>query len=89
MTADPEANNQRMNDPIDLSMPINKYFERIDKCIQYVDGSKIYYTAAQVFQKYHHAVLALVLYVRACRELRKNTTNKQMLIGFKILFVDK
>ena len=47
-----------MNDPTNLYLPIDNYFECIDNYIQYACGGKTPYTAAQVIQKAHYAVLA-------------------------------
>ena len=34
MTADLEANDYQMNDPIDQYLSIDNYFEHIDDCVQ-------------------------------------------------------
>ena len=68
---DLKYNNQWMNELIDTSLTIDKWFERINDCIQCVDYENTPYTVAQVIQKAHHAVLELGLYVNACKELRK------------------
>ena len=39
-TADFEYKNQQMNEPIDLSFPIDKYFEQIDECVQFANDGK-------------------------------------------------
>ena len=56
-TVNLESNNQRMNEPIDSSLPIDEYFERIYDCVQYSDDGKTPYTAVQLIQKAYHAVL--------------------------------
>ena len=59
-----------MNYIIDLYLLIKKYFKRVDDCIQYTDDGKKLYTASQVIDKTHNAVLEPVLYVNACGEWR-------------------
>ena len=57
-----------MNEPIDLYLPIDKYFKKTDDCVQFVDNGKTPYTAAQVIQKANHAVLASGTYTDSCKE---------------------
>ena len=65
MTLDLEDNNHWMNKPIDSSLPINKYFGIINDYMQFNANSKTPYMVAQVFQKYHHVVLASGIHVDA------------------------
>ena len=67
MTTDLKYNNQRMNEPIDSSLPIDKYFNQIDDCIQFDGDDNIPYIASKVVQNYHHVLLASVVYVDACK----------------------
>ena len=46
-----------MNEPIDLSLPIGKYFKRVDDCIQYTDNRNTPYMEAKFIQKAHHVIL--------------------------------
>ena len=77
-TVDLEANNQWMKNTIDASLKIDKHFEHVKKCIQHTDDVTMLYTAAQVPQKAHHAVLAPVVCVDDCEEwIKKTGANKQ------------
>ena len=78
MTSDLEANNQKMNEPIDSSLLIDKYFEHIYDCVQFNDDGNIIYMEAQVTPKSHHKVLASGIYVDACKKWRKKTQKKDM-----------
>ena len=62
-TADLEENNHWMNNPIDLSLPTNKYFDQIDDCLQFVAVNKALYMGSQVVQKSHHVVLKYGIYI--------------------------
>ena len=74
---DLKVSNQKMNETIDLSLPIENYFKYIDECIHYVDDGKNPITAAQVIQKAHHTVLASGIYIDDWKVWRKSTlTNK-------------
>ena len=85
ITAYPKANNQQMNEPIDSSLPIDKYFERIDDFIQYANARNTPYKLAQVIQKAHHKVLVSGIYVDAYKEWKRILqTNKQTWIGLNI-----
>ena len=66
---------------INVSLPINKYFEGIDDYTKYVDDNKTLCTAAKMLYKADHTVLASGLYLNACKELKENPTKKQMWIG--------
>ena len=66
-TTDIKAINQQMNNPIESSLTIDKYFKFIDDCIQYANYGKTPYTAPQVIHNVHHVVLVAGLYVNACK----------------------
>ena len=89
MTEDLEAINGKMNEPIELSLPIDKYFKRIDDWFQFYNDGNTPYMAEQVIQKAHHTILASGIYVDTCKEWKKNTTNEQICIGFKKFFADE
>ena len=72
---------QKLTERIDVSLPINKYFEGIDYYTKYVDDNKTLCMAAKVLQKTDHTFLASGLYLNACKELKENPTNKKMWIG--------
>ena len=66
-TTDIKAINQQMNNPIESSLTIDKYFKFIDDCIQYANYGKTPYTAPYVIHNVHHVVLVAGLYVNACK----------------------
>ena len=63
--ADLKTNNQRMNQRIDLFLTIDKYYKRIDDCIEYANDGKTPFMTSQVFQKAYWVDLAFVIYVSA------------------------
>ena len=89
MTEDLEAINGKMNEPIELSLPIDKYFKHIDDWFQFSKDGNMPYMAEQVIQKAHHTILASGIYVDTCKERKKNPVNEQIWIGFKKFFVDE
>ena len=54
-----------MNEPIDSSLPVGKYFEQVNDFIQYADAEKTLYTDAKVLHKAHLSVFTLGLYIIA------------------------
>ena len=88
-TPDLESNSQKINEPINLSFPIDKYFERIDDCDQYAAANRTPYTEAKVIHKARHTVLACEVYDDARKEGRKIPANEQMWIGSNKFFADE
>ena len=78
--------NIQMNEPIDSLVPINKYFELINDCIQYTENVKTPHTDAQLLQKSHHSVLESGLYTNAFKEWIKKDTGDQTWIKFNKFF---
>ena len=70
-----------MNNTIDSLLPIEKYFEGINYCIQYGNDGNMMYMAAQVIQKDHHAVLASGIYIHECKEWRKTPKTDKRGLG--------
>ena len=56
-TSDLESNNKWINKPVYSSLPINKYFNQINDCVQFDNDGKTPYTEEQVVQNAHHVVL--------------------------------
>ena len=52
-----------MNETIDSSFPIDKYFDRINDWFQFANDDNTPYTAAQFIHKAHHVVLASGIYI--------------------------
>ena len=66
-TADPEANNQKMNKLTDASLSVDMYFECVNNYTHYTDDGNKTCTAAQVTQKAHYMVLESGIYVNVCK----------------------
>ena len=74
-----------MNNPIDSSLPIDKYFEQTDDSMQFSKYGKTLYMESQAIQKAHHALFAPEFYVDDCKEWMKNTAIKKCGLYLKIL----
>ena len=66
-----------MNDPIDSSLLINKYFEQVDNFIQYADNRNMPYKATQVIQNVNHVMLISGLYTDTCKKRSKKDVGDQ------------
>ena len=55
-------NQKKFDEALETAMPIGKYFEQIDDCIQYSDDGKQPYTAAQIIKNDYTTVLNMGLY---------------------------
>ena len=58
-----KENQKRFNEAFDTTMPIDKYFEQMDDCIQYVYDEKQTYTAAHIINNAYNTVLDTGLYI--------------------------
>jgi len=63
ITADLRENEIRMKEPIDTGLPIEKYFERVDCCVQFADNGKAPYTTDQIKQTEEHTILTTGTYL--------------------------
>ena len=57
-----KENQKRFNEAFDTTIPIDKYFEQIDECIQYADYDKQPYTAVQTINNAYNKVFNTRLY---------------------------
>ena len=55
-------NQKRFYETLDTTTPIDKYFERIDDCIQHEDDCKQTYTSYQILNKDYTTVLSTGLF---------------------------
>lgn len=81
--ADIETCKKRMNEPIDISQPIDVYFHKVDDCIQYAADGKVAFTPEQIMQTTYHAISTAGMYNDACREWRKKPTAEKTWDNFK------
>ena len=58
-------------------MPINKYFEQIDDCIQYEDDDNQPLTAAQIIDNAYNTVLATGLYTEPIKAWHKKLSYEE------------
>ena len=75
-----------MNAPIDVSQPIDVFFQRIDDCVQYAADGKVAFTTGQIMQTAYHAVSTSGVYGDACKECRKKPTLDKSWATFKKFF---
>jgi hypothetical protein len=84
--ADIAACKQKINEPIDVSQPIDVYFQKIDDCIQYVDDGQVAFTTGQILQTTYHAISTSGFYNDACKEWRKKPPGDKNWRNFKRFF---
>ena len=80
------SNKQKMDKPLDPSVPIDVYFKRIDKCVQFAMDTETVYTPEQILQTAYYAVSSSNLYTDACKEWRRKPQNKKTWTNFKTFF---
>jgi hypothetical protein len=70
--ADIAACEERINEIINASQPIDVYFQKNDGCIQYAADGQVAFTTGQILQTTYHAISTSGFYNNACKEWRKN-----------------
>ena len=78
--------NQRMNEPLDPTMPIDIFFKRIDECIELAADAENPFSEKQVLQVAYFAISASGLYTEACRKWRQRNENTKTWQAFKVYF---
>ena len=68
-----------MNEPIDVTLPIDAYFKRIEDCIQLAGDANTPFSNQQVLQTTYFAVQATGLYKDGLKEWRLQHDNEKML----------
>ena len=86
---DLQLNKERMNEPLDPSIPIDMYFKRLDDCMQYAADADTPYTEKQILQTAYHALSASGLYTEACSKWRKRTASTKTWTAFKATFASE
>ena len=87
ITASDLMNNKRkMDEPLDPSAPIDVYFKRIDKCVQFATDTETAYTPEQILQTPYYAVSASNLYTDACKEWRRKPQQEKNEDEFQNVF---
>lgn len=83
---DLKANKERMEEPIDPSLPIDMYFKRIDDAVQYAADADTPYSAKQILQTAMHAMLSTGDYMEACTKWEEKEDDDKTWGNFKIFF---
>ena len=84
--ADLHRNKEQMNEPVDVNMPIDTYFKRIEDCLQYASDANNPFTEEQVLQTTFFALQATGLYKDGLKEWRVKPKTEQTWEAFKSLF---
>ena len=74
---DMKENKQKMEEPIDTSEPIDKYFKRIDDCAQFATDANTAFTTEQILQTAYYAIKTTGLYTDACKEWRRKPEDQK------------
>ena len=86
---DLQINKEKMNEPLDPSIPIDMYFKRLDDCMQYAADADMPFSERQILQTAYHAMHASGLYTDACSKWRKRNENTKTWIAFKTTFASE
>ena len=85
--ADLQANKDLMDEPIDVTIPIDAYFKRIEDCIHLAGDANTPFSTEQVFQTTYFAIQATGLYKDGLKEWRLKPDHEKTWTNFKKLFV--
>ena len=80
---DLKANEARINEALDNSIPIDVFFQRIDDYVQYADDGKNPFTANQILQTVFHSINATGLYRETYKEWRQKSDQDKTWTNFK------
>ena len=84
--ADLQANKDAMDEPIDVTLPIDAYFKRVEDCIQLATDANTPFSDQQVLQTAYFAVQATGLYKDGLKEWRSKQDTNKTWTNFKKLF---
>ena len=70
-------------------MPIEKYLELVDDCMQYADDYKQPYTADQIINNAYTTILDMDLYTEPINIWTKNLSSDKKWAGIKKLFAEE
>ena len=83
------ANKRRMDEPLDPSVPIDVYFQRIDECVQFATDAETAYTPQQILQTAYYGISLSNLYTDACKEWRRKPQAEKTWTNFKTFFASE
>ena len=72
---------------MDLSVPIDIYFKKIDPCVQFATDAETVYMPEQILQMAYYIVSSSNLYTDACKEWRSKPQHVKTWTNFKNFFV--
>jgi hypothetical protein len=75
-----------MKAPMDVTQPIDIYFQTIDNCVQFATDGQVPFTPTQVVQTAYHAISRSGLYNDACKEWRRKAPADRTWTHFKAFF---
>ena len=84
--ADLQVNKDSMDEPIDVTIPIDAYFKRIEDCMQLAGDADTPFSSEQVLQTAYYAVQATGLYKDGLKEWRLKPASEKTWPNFKTLF---
>jgi hypothetical protein len=76
----------KMEAPMDVTQPIDIYFQTIDNSIQFTTHGQVPFTPTQVVKTAYHAVSQSGIYNDACREWRRKALVDRTWTHFKAFF---
>ena len=82
-SADLKANEPCINEALNISRPIDVFFQCINDALQYDDDEKKPFTAKQILQTAFHSLNATSLYWEACKECRQKVDQDKTWTHFK------
>jgi DNA anti-recombination protein RmuC len=71
---------------MDVTQPIDIYFQTIDDCVQFATDGQVPFTPTQVVQTAYHVVSRSGIYNEACKEWRRKPLADQTWTHFKAFF---
>ena len=74
---DMKENKQKMEEPIDTSQPIDKYFKRIDDCAQFATDANTAFATEQILQTVYYDITTIGLYTDACKVWRRKPEDQK------------
>jgi hypothetical protein len=76
----------KMEAPMDVTQPIDIYFQTIDDCVQFATDGQVPFTPTQVVQTAYHPVSKSGIYNDACKEWRRKPIADRTWTHFKAFF---
>jgi hypothetical protein len=76
----------KMEAPMDVTQPIDIYFQTIDDCVQFATDGQVPFTPTQIVQTAYHAISKSGIYNDVCKELRRKPIANRTWTNFKAFF---